>query len=160
MQIGLVKWFDINKGFGFVADAQGRDVFVHFSVIEGEGFRRLNDGERVEYEVAQGDKGFYATRVVRMNAQRAHAVAEAEASAFPPVDGQWADVSPLSEEPVFNAGEVEAQVMAETESGLPGADHVMIRAAFQEEKITDDEGSGYLGVMMGVGTWLPPKQSS
>lgn len=156
MQIGLVKWFDINKGFGFLADAQGRDVFVHFSVIEGEGFRRLNDGERVEYEVAQGDKGFYATRVVRMNAPRAQAVAEG----FPPVDGQWADVSPFSEEPVFNAGEVEAQVMAETESGLPGADHALIRTAFQEEKITDKEGSGYLAVMMGVGTWLPPKQTS
>jgi len=156
MQIGLVKWFDINKGFGFLADALGRDVFVHFSVIEGEGFRRLNDGERVEYEVAQGDKGFYATQVVRMKAPRAQAVAEG----FPPVDGQWADVSPLSEEPVFNAGEVEAQVMADTRSGLPGADDVMISSAFREEKITDEEGSGYLGVMMGVGTWLPPKQTS
>ncbi|MEI7768229.1 MAG: hypothetical protein WCJ97_12420, partial [Phycisphaerae bacterium] len=65
-----------------------------------------------------------------------------------------------SEEPVFNAGEVEAQVTAETESGLPGADHALITSAFREEKITDNEGSGYLAVMMGVGTWLPPKQTS
>lgn len=63
MQAGTVKWFDCKKGFGFVAGPQGEDVFVHFSVIEGDGFRSLDDGEPVEYEFTRGPKGLLATRV-------------------------------------------------------------------------------------------------
>jgi cold shock protein len=63
MQAGTVKWFDCKKGFGFVTGPQGEDVFVHFSVIEGDGFRRLDDGEPVEYEFTRGPKGLLATRV-------------------------------------------------------------------------------------------------
>ena len=63
MAVGIVKWFDCKKGFGFIVDGDGQDVFVHFSVIEGDGFRRLRDGERVEYEVTQGAKGLSAIKV-------------------------------------------------------------------------------------------------
>ncbi len=65
-QIGTVKWFDSKKGFGFIVDAQGRDVFVHFSSIGGEGFRALKDGEQVEYEEYTGDKGLSAKTVRRI----------------------------------------------------------------------------------------------
>jgi CspA family cold shock protein len=67
MPIGKVKWFDTKKGFGFILDADGQDVFVHYTVIEGEGFRRLLDDEEVEYEVATGPKGLMAARVRRLN---------------------------------------------------------------------------------------------
>lgn len=64
---GKVKWFDVKKGFGFILDEQGRDVFVHFSVIQDEGFRVLKDGEEVEYEKTEGPKGLQATVVRRPN---------------------------------------------------------------------------------------------
>ena len=66
MPVGLVKWFDAKKGFGFVAGPAGEDIFVHYTVIRGEGFRRLRDGEQVEYEFTQGPKGFLATSVRRI----------------------------------------------------------------------------------------------
>jgi CspA family cold shock protein len=65
MIVGIVKWFDSKKGFGFILNADGKDVFVHFSSIEGDGFRSLKDGESVEYEQQQGDKGLLATNVRR-----------------------------------------------------------------------------------------------
>jgi CspA family cold shock protein len=68
MPTGNVKWFDTKKGFGFIIGPEGQDVFVHFSSIEGDGFRSLKDGEPVDYDIARGDKGFSATRVKRMNA--------------------------------------------------------------------------------------------
>ena len=68
MPTGTVKWFDTKKGFGFIVGPEGQDVFVHFSSIEGDGFRSLKDGESVDYDIARGDKGFSATRVKRMTA--------------------------------------------------------------------------------------------
>jgi CspA family cold shock protein len=68
MATGTVKWFDSKKGFGFIVNSEGKDVFVHFSTIEGEGFRALKDGEQVEYEQTQGNKGLLATNVRRMAA--------------------------------------------------------------------------------------------
>ena len=68
MPTGNVKWFDTKKGFGFIIGPEGQDVFVHFSSIEGDGFRSLKDGEAVDYDIARGDKGFSATRVKRMSA--------------------------------------------------------------------------------------------
>ena len=65
MQRGIVKWFNDAKGFGFIEHETGRDVFVHYSVIESEGFKTLKDGEVVEYELKEGDKGLHAARVVR-----------------------------------------------------------------------------------------------
>lgn len=74
MNVGTVKWFDSKKGYGFILGPGGQDVFVHFSVIEGEGFRSLRDGEQVEYEFRQGDKGLLANAVKRMNDDLAQAV--------------------------------------------------------------------------------------
>jgi cold shock protein len=68
MPSGTVKWFDSNKGFGFMVNPYGKDVFVHFSSIEGDGFRSLKDGELVEYEEQAGDKGLLARAVKRVNA--------------------------------------------------------------------------------------------
>ncbi len=62
---GKVKWFNDQKGFGFIADEAGRDVFVHHTIIEGEGFKTLTDGESVEYEAEETPKGLKATRVKR-----------------------------------------------------------------------------------------------
>jgi CspA family cold shock protein len=65
MSTGTVKWFDVKKGFGFLVNADGKDVFVHFSSIEGDGFRSLKDGETVEYEQIEGNKGLSALKVKR-----------------------------------------------------------------------------------------------
>ena len=65
MSEGTVKWFDDTKGFGFIAEDGGPDVFVHFSQIEGSGFRKLKEGDVVEYEVVQGEKGPKAAKVVK-----------------------------------------------------------------------------------------------
>lgn len=62
---GVVKWFDSRKGFGFVIGPDGRDVFVHYTIIEGTGFRSLKDGAAVRYDAARTEKGWRATRVVR-----------------------------------------------------------------------------------------------
>ena len=56
-ETGTVKWFNDAKGFGFVERNEGEDIFVHFSAIRGEGFRSLNEGQKVEFTVTQGDKG-------------------------------------------------------------------------------------------------------
>jgi CspA family cold shock protein len=62
---GQVKWFDPRKGYGFIVGPEGQDIFVHFSVIQGEGFRVLKDGSKVNYDAVKSDKGWKATRVVR-----------------------------------------------------------------------------------------------
>ena len=64
---GVVKWFNDAKGFGFIEHPSGKDVFVHYSVIEAEGFKTLKDGEVVEYEIKEGPKGFHAAKVQRPN---------------------------------------------------------------------------------------------
>lgn len=71
MQLGTVKWFDTKKGYGFIVGPEGKDVFVHFTVIEGEGFRSLEDGEQVEYEFHQGDKGLLANAVRHLSVEPA-----------------------------------------------------------------------------------------
>lgn len=63
---GTVKWFDPKKGFGFIVGPEDQDIFVHYSQIEGDGFRILADGARVRYDAERGDKGWHATRVVRL----------------------------------------------------------------------------------------------
>ena len=63
---GRVKWFSAEKGFGFLEREDGGDVFVHFSAVNGEGFRTLNEGERVEFDVVDGDRGPQAANVVRL----------------------------------------------------------------------------------------------
>ncbi len=63
MSDGSVKWFDAKKGYGFIVGPQGKDVFVHYSSIDGEGFRSLREGEEVCYELVETDKGLAAANV-------------------------------------------------------------------------------------------------
>ena len=60
---GTVKWFNGSKGYGFIERPDGPDVFVHFSAIQGDGFRNLEEGQQVEFNVEQGQKGLQATNV-------------------------------------------------------------------------------------------------
>jgi CspA family cold shock protein len=60
---GTVKWFNGSKGYGFIEREEGADVFVHFSAIQGDGFRTLEEGQNVEFNVEQGQKGLQATNV-------------------------------------------------------------------------------------------------
>ena len=62
---GTVKWFNDSKGYGFIQQPGGDDVFVHFSAIDVEGFRTLAEGEEVEFEISESDKGRQATNVIR-----------------------------------------------------------------------------------------------
>ena len=66
MNNGTVKWFNAEKGYGFISDEQGNDVFVHFSALNMDGFKELKDGERVEFEVTEGEKGPQAANVSRI----------------------------------------------------------------------------------------------
>ena len=68
---GTVKWFDVKKGFGFIQQENGSDVFVHYSNISGNGFKVLEDGESVEFEVVEGNKGLQAQNVVKAEASQA-----------------------------------------------------------------------------------------
>jgi CspA family cold shock protein len=60
---GIVKWFNVVKGYGFIGRREGEDVFVHFSAIDMDGFRKLKEGQRVEFEVENGPKGLQAQNV-------------------------------------------------------------------------------------------------
>jgi CspA family cold shock protein len=66
MANGTVKWFNDAKGYGFIMRDDGRDVFVHYSSIEGDGFRTLNQGQAVEYDEQEGPKGLFALRVQKV----------------------------------------------------------------------------------------------
>ncbi|RMF82144.1 MAG: cold-shock protein [Chloroflexi bacterium] len=63
---GTVKWFNPEKGYGFISRDEGPDVFVHYSAIRGTGYRSLNEGEEVEFEITTGEKGEQANDVVRL----------------------------------------------------------------------------------------------
>ena len=63
MEKGTVKWFNGAKGFGFISRADGEDVFVHFRSIAGDGYKSLNEGDKVEFEVERGPKGLQAAKV-------------------------------------------------------------------------------------------------
>lgn len=65
MEKGTVKWFNSSKGYGFITREEGEDVFVHFNAIEGDGYKSLDEGDEVEFEVEQGPKGLQATKVTK-----------------------------------------------------------------------------------------------
>ncbi|MCZ8513890.1 cold-shock protein [Paenibacillus filicis] len=66
METGTVKWFNAEKGFGFIQRENGDDVFVHFSAIQGEGFKSLDEGQRVQFNVVKGQRGPQAENVVKL----------------------------------------------------------------------------------------------
>ncbi|MER1958426.1 MAG: cold-shock protein [Solibacillus sp.] len=66
MKQGTVKWFNAEKGFGFIEVEGGTDVFVHFSAIQGDGYKSLEEGQRVEFEVEDGNRGPQATNVTKL----------------------------------------------------------------------------------------------
>ena len=63
---GTVKWFNATKGYGFISTEEGEDVFVHYSAISGDGFKTLEEGQQVEFEIVEGDKGPQATNVTKL----------------------------------------------------------------------------------------------
>ncbi|MBQ7263835.1 MAG: cold-shock protein [Synergistaceae bacterium] len=67
MAQGTVKWFNESKGYGFITADEGKDVFVHYSAIQGEGFKTLNEGQRVGFEIVNGEKGPQAASVVKLS---------------------------------------------------------------------------------------------
>ena len=66
MANGTVKWFSNQKGYGFITPESGADVFVHHSEIQGDGYKSLNEGQAVEFEIEQGPKGGHAKNVIKM----------------------------------------------------------------------------------------------
>ncbi len=66
MNKGTVKWFNNQKGYGFISDEEGNDVFVHYSGLDMEGFKSLEEGQEVEFDVVQGEKGPQATNVTKL----------------------------------------------------------------------------------------------
>jgi len=66
MAQGTVKWFNESKGFGFITGEDGKDVFAHYSAIQGDGFKTLAEGDQVSFEVEQGDKGPRAVNIVKL----------------------------------------------------------------------------------------------
>ena len=66
MNKGTVKWFNAEKGYGFITGEDGNDVFVHFSAIQGEGFKTLDEGQNVEFDIVEGPRGPQAANVVKL----------------------------------------------------------------------------------------------
>jgi CspA family cold shock protein len=66
METGTVKWFNGSKGYGFITREEGDDVFVHYNSIEGDGYKSLDEGDKVQFEVGQGPKGLQATNVSKV----------------------------------------------------------------------------------------------
>jgi CspA family cold shock protein len=106
MPKGTVKWFDVRKGYGFIVGPEGQDVFVHFSNVDGEGFRTLKDGETVDYELKDGDKGLYADNVARISRPFADQTA----------DGQFDGIARAGNDPEASVGRQQNRLAGITES--------------------------------------------
>ena len=79
---GTVKWFNDARGYGFIARENGNEVYVHHTVIEGSGYRTLQEGEEVEYEERQGERGLEAAHVVKVCSTRRHGATRPDGSTF------------------------------------------------------------------------------
>ena len=66
MAVGTVKWFNAEKGFGFISQENGQDIFAHFSEIQADGFKSLDEGQKVEFEVTEGNRGPQASNIVKL----------------------------------------------------------------------------------------------
>ena len=66
MAVGKVKWFNSEKGFGFITSEEGKDIFVHFSAIQADGYKTLEEGQKVEFEITQGNRGPQASHIVKL----------------------------------------------------------------------------------------------
>lgn len=114
MPRGQVKWFDPKKGYGFIIGPEGQDVFVHYSHILADGFKSLKDGQWVEYEILQGDKGWQARSVQPAEAAPSESrEQEAEQTSSPPLSSGY--------EPGPSDEDSEAPAPPRT-SGYEGAD--------------------------------------
>lgn len=79
MPEGTVKWFNAKKGYGFIASADGQDIFVHYASISGDGFKTLKEGDVVSFDIVSGDKGPRADKVVRKAGQRKQPASDRQA---------------------------------------------------------------------------------
>ena len=78
MSNGSVKWFNTRKGYGFISTSDGRDIFVHYSNINGDGSRSLVEGDEVDFDIVEGEKGLRAENVVQKSETQSQAVPESE----------------------------------------------------------------------------------
>lgn len=112
---GTVKWFNDAKGFGFIEHESGRDVFVHYSVIQSDGFKTLKDGEMVEYEIKEGPKGLHAMKVVRTSAPASEGEAAAATDASGKADsGSSSNADDNSDEENLPGSAVSIETVVET----------------------------------------------
>ena len=100
MARGTVKWFNDQKGFGFITQEDGPDVFVHYSAIEGSGFRSLSEGDAVEFQVVQGSKGPQAQAVKRVTYSTRPPQAPLSLAPGRARVGSWLEVCPFATDPV------------------------------------------------------------
>jgi CspA family cold shock protein len=114
---GIVKWFNDAKGFGFIEHSSGKDVFVHYSVIISEGFKTLKDGESVEYEMIEGDKGLHAVKVRRTDAAIAASAAQSAAA----TNGTPASASLASGVEVKSTPQEDTIASEDAETSIPAA---------------------------------------
>jgi CspA family cold shock protein len=85
MATGKVKWFNNSKGYGFIEKEGGGDVFVHYTAIQGDGFKTLNEGQVVEFELSQGDKGPQAINVTKVCIETTNCLAVSKKSRVPAI---------------------------------------------------------------------------
>lgn len=81
MSEGTVKWFNPKKGYGFIATPDGKDIFVHYASITGEGYKTLVEGDPVTFDIVEGEKGLRAEKVVQQAAAKSEVASESEAAA-------------------------------------------------------------------------------